>query len=72
MAQGAQWKVIHITRSQENAQTLLSTLKQEGFMARSRQVSRTLSSDENYYEIMVPGAEAMEAHQLLIENNLLL
>ena len=72
MAQGAQWKVIHITRSQANADQLLSALEQEGFMARSRQVSRTLSSDENYYEIMVPGAEAMEAHQLLIENNLLL
>lgn len=72
MAQGAQWKVIHITRSQANADQLLSALEQEGFMARSRKVSRTLSSDENYYEIMVPGAEAMEAHQLLIENNLLL
>jgi len=72
MAQGAQWRVIHITRSQANADQLLSILEQEGFMARSRQVSRTLSSDENYYEIMVPGAEAMEAHQLLIENNLLL
>ena len=48
MAQGAQWKVIHITRSQANADQLLSALEQEGFMARSRQVSRTLSSDENY------------------------
>ena len=72
MVQGAKWKVIHITRSLENANRLLFALEQEGFMARSRQVSHTLSSDENDYEIMVPGAEAMEAHQLLIENNLLL
>ena len=41
-------------------------------MARSRQVYRTVSSEENYYEIMVLNAEAVEAQQLLIENNLLL
>ena len=28
--------------------------------------------EENYYEIMVPSAEATEAQQLLIEKNLLL
>lgn len=72
MTQSAQWKVIHITRSQSNAESLLSALEKEGFMARSRQVSRSLSSQDNYYEIMVPSAEAMEAHQVLIENNLLL
>lgn len=72
MAQGAKWKVIHITRSQSNEETLLAALEKEGFMARSHQVSRSLSSQENYYEIMVPGAEAMEAYQVLIENNLLL
>ena len=72
MAQGAQWIVIHMAHSESNAQEILSLLQREGILARARQVYRTVSSEENYYEIMVLGAEAMEARQLLIENNLLL
>ena len=72
MAQGAQWKVIHMARSEKHAKEILSLLEREGILARSKQVYRTVSSEENYYEIMVPGLEAMEAQQLLIENNLLL
>ncbi len=45
---------------------------QEGILARSKQVYRTVSSEDNYYEIMVLGSEAVEAQQLLIENNLLM
>ena len=72
MPQGAQWKVIHMAHSEKNAKEILALLEQEGFLARSKQVYRTVSSEENYYEIMVLGAEAVEAQQLLIENNLLL
>ena len=72
MAQGAQWKVIHMAHSEKNAKEILALLEQEGFLARSKQVYRTVSSEENYYEIMVLGSEAVEAQQLLIENNLLL
>ena len=72
MAQGAQWKVIHMARSEKHAKEILSLLEREGFLARSKQVYRTVSSEENYYEIMVLGSEAVEAQQLLIENNLLL
>ena len=72
MARGAQWKVIHMARSEKHAQEILSLLEREGILARSRQVYRTVSSQENYYEIMVLGSEAVEAQQLLIENNLLL
>ena len=72
MAQSAKWKVIHMTRSEKHANEILSLLEREGILARSHQVYRTVSSEENYYEIMVLGAEAMEAQQLLIENNLLL
>ena len=70
--QGAKWKVIHMARSEKHAGEILALLEREGILARSRQVYRTVSSEENYYEIMVLGAEAMEAQQLLIENNLLL
>ena len=72
MAQGAQWRVIHMARSEKHAKEILALLEQEGFLARSKQVYRTVSSEENYYEIMVLGSEAVEAQQLLIENNLLL
>lgn len=72
MGQTAQWKVIHMARSEKSANEILSLLEREGILARSKQVYRTVSSEENYYEIMVLGAEAIEAQQLLIENNLLL
>jgi uroporphyrinogen-III synthase len=72
MAQGPSWKVIHMARSEKHAQIILSALETEGFLVRLKQVYRTVSSDENYYEIMVPGGEATEAQQLLIEKNLLL
>ena len=72
MARGAQWKVIHMAHSEKNAQEILSLLEREGFLARGKQVYRTVSSEENYYEIMVPSSEAVEAQQLLIENNLLI
>jgi uroporphyrinogen-III synthase len=72
VAQGAQWKVIHMARSEKHAKEILSLLEREGILARSKQVYRTVSSEDNYYEIMVLGSEAVEAQQLLIENNLLL
>ena len=72
MPKAASWKVIHMARSEKHAQDILALLEREGILARSRQVYRTVSSEENYYEIMVLGAEAMEAQQLLIENNLLM
>ncbi|MBR1586132.1 MAG: hypothetical protein IJ662_11370 [Clostridia bacterium] len=61
-----------MARSEKSANEILSLLEREGILARSKQVYRTVSSEENYYEIMVLGAEAIEAQQLLIENNLLL
>ena len=72
MAQGAQWKVIHMAHSEKNAKEILALLEGEGILAHSKQVYRTVSSEDNYYEIMVLGSEAVEAQQLLIENNLLL
>lgn len=72
MAQSPQWKVIHITHSEKRAQEILVFLEEEGILARSRQVSHSLSAQENDYAIMVLGAEAAEAQQMLIERNLLL
>ena len=55
MAQGAQWKVIHMAHSEKNANEILALLEGEGILARSKQVYRTVSSEDNYYEIMVLG-----------------
>ena len=72
LPEGAQWKVIHVARSEKRAKEILLLLEKEGFLARGKQVYRFVSSEENYYEIMVPGSEAVEAQQLLIEHNLLM
>ncbi len=72
MARAPQWKVIHMARSEKHANEIVELLEREGLLARSKKVYRTVSSEDNYYEIMVLGSEALEARQLLIENNLLL
>ena len=72
MSQSAPWKVIHMTRSEAHANRILEVLKSEGFMARTHQVYRAVSSEENYYEIIVLASEAREAQQILIERSLLL
>ncbi len=72
MTPNAQWIVIHMTRRESSAREILAFLQDEGILARSKQVGHAVSSDEHYYEILVLGAEAVEARQLLLENNLLL
>ena len=72
VAQGVEWKVIHMAHSEKNAKEILSLLEREGILARAKQVYKTVSSDDNYYEIMVLSSEAVESQQLLIENNLLI
>ena len=72
MAQGAEWKVIHMAHSEKHAREILALLEGEGILARARQVYRGVASEENCYEIMTLGSEAVEAQQLLIEHNLLM
>lgn len=64
------WRVIHMTHSMENARSIIAYLERESFLVRYRRVSA--GAEEAYYEILVPGGEAREAQQLLIEGNLLL
>ncbi len=68
----AQWRVIHMTRTEKHAEVILAFLSEEGILARSRQVYRGVASEDNYYEIRVLDSEAAEAQQLLIERNLLI
>ncbi|MBR5109457.1 MAG: hypothetical protein IK099_04615 [Clostridia bacterium] len=72
VAHGVEWKVIHMAHSEKTAREILALLEGEGILARAKQVSRAVASEENCYEIMVLGSEAIEAQQLLIEHNLLM
>ena len=71
MPQGAEWKVIHMTHTEKHAAEIVRSLTEEGVLPGSQQVYRKVPSQDNYYEIMVLGSEALEAQQLLIEKNLL-
>ena len=55
VAPGAKWKVIHMARSEKHANEILELFAQEGILARSKQVYRTVSSEDNYYEIDYEG-----------------
>ena len=72
MKKAAHWTVIHMTRGQVRAQEILQVLQAEGFMARVQQMSRAMSGEENDFEILCLQSEAQEAHQLLIEQGLLM
>ena len=72
MKKTALWTVIHVTRGQPKTWEILNALKAEGFMARAQQMSRTMTGEENDFEILCLASEAAEAHQFLIEHGLLL
>lgn len=61
-----------MTRGEANARRIVDFLNAESFLARYESVSSGKSEGDVCYEIRVPGSEAREAQQLLIENNLLL
>ncbi|MDR2658033.1 MAG: hypothetical protein LBB86_09430 [Oscillospiraceae bacterium] len=59
------WIVIHMVRSQTAADEAYERLSREGFMVRVRPVYRTLSPEENFYELMTLPTEAKEASRVL-------
>lgn len=64
------WVVIHMAKGEEAAKAVEVLLQSEGVLVKRKQVYKNLPPDENYYEIQVPGAEAKEARDLLIENSI--
>jgi hypothetical protein len=62
------WIVIHMAKSLQLAQSVHDLLAREGFLVRLRPIYRTLSEDENYYELKVPESEAQEARQVLLDH----
>lgn len=62
------WVVIYMAKSLIRAQSACDLLVKEGFLVRKRPVYRTLSDDENYFELKVPELEAEEARQVLSDH----
>ena len=48
MPRSSGWTVIHMAHSEAHAKAILALLAEEGFLARSRQVYRTVSSVDKY------------------------
>ena len=72
MSTEATWKGIHMVRGQRNAVRTETALEAEGFLVRVQALPGGETPDDVYYEIAVPGMEAQEAQDLLIERGLLL
>lgn len=64
------WIVIHMAHSEKAAEEVCTLLTNEGFMVRQKAVYRNVSSEENYYEILVIKSEAQEARNILMERSL--
>jgi len=62
------WIVIHMAKSLRLAKSVHEMLTSEGFLVRIRPIYRTLSEDDNYYELRVPESEAEEARQVLLDH----
>ncbi len=66
------WKVIHMVRGRQAAKKILSCIREEGYPVRLVELPSGESPEEHYYQIAVPGFEAEECQELLLERNLLL
>ena len=63
----AGWIVIHMARSQQEAQRLSRKLSDEGVLVRLRPVYRNRLEQENYYELQVLQSEAETAREIFLE-----
>jgi len=61
------WMVVYMAQTKETAEQIRNVLTAEGFLVKLKPVYKNVSSEENYYEILVPKSEANEAHDILME-----
>ncbi len=64
------WMVIHMAKTLAIAQAARERLESEGFLVKLAPVYRKLRDEENYFELMVPELEAVEARQVLMDHGL--
>lgn len=61
------WIVIHMERSQQEAQRLSQKLMDEGVLVRLKPVYKNKSEQDNYYELLVLRSELEAAREIFIE-----
>lgn len=64
------WMVIHMAKSLSFAESIERVLANEGFLVKLHPVYRKANDEENYFELLVPEAEAAEACQVLLDRGI--
>lgn len=59
------WTVIYMVPNEQKAMEMKEKLVNEGFLVRIQPISKI--NEHSFYEILVPGEEAQEAHSILVE-----
>ncbi|MGI6112516.1 MAG: hypothetical protein ACOYEJ_00160 [Mahellales bacterium] len=61
------WMVVYIAQNKSKADKVKDLLFKEGFLVKLKPIYKNVSSEDNYYEILVPQSEAREVHDILME-----
>lgn len=62
------WTVVYMARNIEIAAIIKKILEKEGLLVKLKPVGKASEERDSYQEILVPQAEADEAHNIIIEN----
>lgn len=63
------WTAVYVAPSKETAEQAKDILVQEGFLVKMQPLSRN-TKDEEFYEVMVPEAEAEDAQDTLVSRGI--
>jgi hypothetical protein len=59
------WTVIHLVSDRDKANQIYNKLTAEGFLVKVQPLNK--KDDNRYFQILVPGSEAQEAYDSLVE-----
>lgn len=65
------WMVVYITKSERLAVAVEQYLMAEGFLVKRKPANNERASKDQYYEMLVPEAEAQEAIEVLTDKGYL-
>lgn len=63
------WTVIYMTQNEDAAENVARTLKENNLIYKIKKVGET--GNKECYEVLIPETEVNEAHNIIIENNLM-
>lgn len=63
------WTAVYVAPSKETAEQVKNILIQEGFLVKMQPLSKNMK-DEEFYEVMVPEAEAEDAQDTLVSRGI--